>query len=84
MISLALDVVTLVCEQLPWLWFLAGMACAALGCLDQPSFGVMAALECDLAVLQHGSMHEQPDPDGLWIAPLLSLSEGIPHFSKPE
>lgn len=70
-VSVALHVVTVVCEQLPLLRFLAAMPCAAFGCLEQPSFGVTAALECVLVLLQlqRGPVHEQPDPDGLWIAP---------------
>lgn len=62
---MALHVVTLVCEQLPLLQFLAVMPCVALSCLYQPSFGVTAALECDLVLLLCGPMHEQPDLDGL-------------------
>lgn len=68
MISVALHVMTLVCEQLPLLQFLAVMPRAALSCLDQPSFGITAALACDLVLLLCGPMHEQPDLDGLWIA----------------
>lgn len=83
MISVALHVVTLVCEQLPLLRFLAAMPCAALCCLDQPSFGLTAALECDVVLLQRGPMHDQPDPTTSGSLPI-SLSEGIPHCSKPE
>lgn len=67
MVSVALHVVTLVCEQLPLLRFLAVMPCAALSCLDQPTFGLIAALECDLVLLQCRPMPEQPV--SLWIAP---------------
>lgn len=83
MVSVALHVVTLVCEQLPLLQFLAVMPCAALSCLDQLSFGVTEALVCDLVLLLCGPMHEQPDLMASGLLPI-SLSEGIPHFSKPE